>query len=61
MLPQIDFVIAGADLPNTRSIAVMRRLGGVSIRTFRIRLAMGWNMSSAATMLGHCRNHFCYP
>jgi [ribosomal protein S5]-alanine N-acetyltransferase len=27
MLPQIDFVIAGADLPNTRSIAVMRRLG----------------------------------
>jgi RimJ/RimL family protein N-acetyltransferase len=24
---QIDFVIAGADLPNTASISVMRRLG----------------------------------
>jgi RimJ/RimL family protein N-acetyltransferase len=24
---QIDFIIAGADLPNTPSIAVMRRLG----------------------------------
>ncbi|MFZ0504399.1 MAG: hypothetical protein WAM44_11850, partial [Chthoniobacterales bacterium] len=27
LISQIDFVIAGADLPNTRSIAVMRRLG----------------------------------
>ena len=27
LISQIDFIVAGADLPNTRSIALMRRLG----------------------------------
>jgi RimJ/RimL family protein N-acetyltransferase len=39
--PQIDSVIAGADLPNTASFAVMKRLGMQFRRNVRYPLGCG--------------------
>jgi RimJ/RimL family protein N-acetyltransferase len=43
---QIDSVIAGADLANAASLAVMRRLGMHFRKDFSIRWVPGWNMCS---------------